>query len=220
MLSILADSVFVLSVSTAIVHILTGSYATINAFISLYGYIAVVVLMALESASLPIPSEVILPLAGHAVQLGNLNFYITVLASIIGTVIGITIDYWIAYVLEKRAVYKHLGAFHIKKSTMNSFDDWFGKNGAFAVFISRMLPVVRGIISFPAGFAKMSLKDFYLYSIAGALIWNVALIMFGYWALSIANAQLLFAVISVFAIVLYVVYRTGMKRIRKGRFTS
>ncbi len=207
---------FIFSVPNAIVHILTGSYAMINAFISLYGYIAVVVLMALESASLPIPSEVVLPLAGHAVQLYNLNFYIMVLASLIGTAIGITIDYWIAYVLEKSVVYKHLGAFHIKKSTLDSFDEWFSKNGSFAVFVSRILPVVRGLISFPAGFAKMPLKDFFLYSLAGSLIWNVALIMFGYWALSIANLQLLFAVIGVFAMALYMVYRTGMKRIRKG----
>lgn len=207
---------FILSITSTVLNILTGTYSTINAFITLYGYIAIIVLMALESASLPIPSEVILPLAGHAVALGNLNFYLAVAASLIGTVIGITIDYWIAYLLEKKVVYKHLNTFHIKKPMLESFDAWFAKNGAFAVFISRVLPVVRGLISFPAGFAKMSLKDFYIYSLAGSLVWNVALILFGYWALSIANVQLLFAVVALFAIVLYAIYKIGLKHIRKG----
>ena len=77
-----------------------------------------------------------------------------------------------------------------------------------------MLPVVRGLISFPAGFAKMNLKDFYLYSLVGALVWNTALILFGYYALSIANAQIMFAVLALFGIVLYLVYRAGMKKIK------
>lgn len=204
----------ILSTAAAIVQIFTGTYSAISALISVYGYAAIIVLMILESASLPIPSEVILPLAGHFAQIGDLNLYMAILASLVGTVIGISMDYAIAYFLEKNVVYKHLRSFHVKQSTLDSFDGWFAKNGAFTVFISRMLPIVRGLISFPAGFAKMPLRDFYLYSIAGVFIWNVALMLFGYYALSIASAQLLFAVLAVFAIVLYLVYRLGMKRIR------
>ena len=204
----------ILSASSVIVNILTGTYSTISTFMSLYDYLAIIVLMALESASLPIPSEIILPLAGHFVRTGNLNIILAIVASMVGTVIGISVDYWIAYFIEKDVVYKHLHTFKINKSSLEAFDGWFAKNGAFTVFVSRMLPVVRGLISFPAGFAKMNLKNFYLYSLIGALIWNTALIIFGYYALSISNVQIMFAVLAVFAIVLYFVYRAGMKKIK------
>lgn len=203
-----------LSASSVIVNILTGTYSTISSFMILYDYLAIIILMALESASLPIPSEVVLPLAGHFVQTGNLNLILAILASMVGTVIGISVDYWVAYFIEKDVIYKHLHTFRISKQSLDAFGGWFEKNGAFTVFISRMLPVVRGLISFPAGFAKMNLKDFYVYSLAGALIWNSALILFGYYALSIANAQIMFAVLALFGIVLYFVYRVGMKKIR------
>ena len=204
----------ILSASSAIVNIITGTYSTISAFMSLYDYLAIIVLMALESASLPLPSEVILPLAGHFVRTGNLNIILAIVASMVGTAIGISVDYWIAYFIEKDVVYKHLHTFRISKPSLEAFDGWFAKNGAFTVFVSRMLPVVRGLISFPAGFAKMNLKDFYLYSLVGALVWNTALILFGYYALSIANAQIMFAVLALFGIVLYLVYRAGMKKIK------
>jgi membrane protein DedA with SNARE-associated domain len=210
-----ADDMLVLSITSWLLQVISGTYSTINTFITTHGLAAIVALMALESASLPIPSEVILPLAGRFAAAGDFSLYLAIAASIVGTVIGITVDYAIAYVLEKEVVYKHLSAFHIKKSDLDAFDAWFAKNGAFAVFVARLLPVVRGLISLPAGFAKMSLRDFYLYSIAGSLIWNVALIMFGYWALATSNAQLMFAAIAAFAIVLYLTYRIGMKRISR-----
>ncbi len=204
----------ILSISSAMVNILSGTYSTISAFMSLYDYLAIIVLMVLESASLPLPSEVILPLAGHFVRTGNLNMIIAIVASMVGTAIGISVDYWIAYFIEKDVVYRHLHTFRINRSSLEAFSGWFAKNGAFTVFVSRMLPVVRGLISFPAGFAKMNLKDFYLYSLIGALIWNTALIVFGYYALSITNIQVMFAVLALFAVVLYFVYKAGMKRIK------
>lgn len=190
-------------------------YASISALIAAHGYISVIILMAAESASLPIPSEVILPVTGFFVHNGTLNLYLAIIASLVGTFIGITIDYYIAYFLEKDVVYKHLKTFHISKERMDNFQKWFDRNGSFAVFIIRMLPIARGLISFPAGFARMDLKKFYLYSLLGSLIWNVALIGFGYYALSTTNADITFAAIAVFAILLYVIYRVAIDRMKK-----
>jgi membrane protein DedA with SNARE-associated domain len=202
----------VFAMTMAALNLFTGTYTSINTFISIYGYIAIVVLLAM-----PLGSEVILPLIGHFAQLGDFNFFIALVASLVGTMIGITVFYYLAYLLEKEVVYRHLGLLHIKKSSLDSFDEWFGRNGAFAVFVSRLLPVVRGVMSLPAGFARMNLKDFYLYSMTGSLIWNVALMGFGYYALSTTSVSLLFIATALFAIALYVVYRIGLERINNGR---
>jgi len=204
----------ILSISSML-SIFAGTYSAINAFISAYAYIAIIVLMALESASIPIPSEVILPLTGHFIQTGLLNPYLALIATMVGTTIGITIDYLVAYVLGKEVIYKHLRFFHVRKETLVHFDDWFSNNGAFAVSVSRLLPLVRGLISFPAGFARMPLRKFYFYSLLGSLAWNVALIAFGYYALQIQNATILFAVIALFAIVLYIMYHVAIRKIKK-----
>ncbi len=196
----------------AMLQLLTGTYSAINAFIILYGYLAIVFLMAL-----PLGSEVVLPLIGHFAQMGDIDFFVALIATLIGTFIGISVFYWIAYLLEKKVIYRHLGLLHIKKSNLDSFDEWFSRNGAFAMFISRLLPVVRGVMSLPAGFAKMNLKDFYLYSMAGSFIWNVALMGFGYYALSTTSVRLLFVATALFAIALYAVYRIGLSRINKRK---
>jgi membrane protein DedA with SNARE-associated domain len=205
---------FILVTAASVLHLLTGTYSTISTFIIRYAYAAVIVLMGLESASLPIPSEVVLPLIGSFAAKNLLNPYVAFVCTMIGTVIGISVDYAIAYFVGKDVVYKHLGALHIKKETLDSFDRWFSANGDFAVFVSRLLPVVRGLISFPAGFAQMPLKKFFFYSLAGSAIWNAALIAFGYYALSASNADILFAAIAAFAIVLYLIYHVALKKIK------
>lgn len=199
----------------SVIALLTGTYANVSLFITHYGYAAVIFLMTLGTASLPVPSELILPIVGAFIASGALNPYLAFMATIIGTIFGISIDYFIAYFLGKELVYKHLHLFHIKRQNLDAFDRWFEDNGPFAVFVSRLIPVVRGVISLPAGFARMNLKKFYLYSIAGAAIWNTALIVFGYYALSTKNAELLLASVAALAIVLYLIYHFSIKRIRK-----
>lgn len=193
------------------------SVAGITAYIGKYAYAAILFLMALESASLPVPSEVVLPLIGLLAFKGTLNIYLGFAAAVTGSMIGIAVDYYIAYYLGKDVVYKHLRLLHIKEESVRSFEEWFRKNGAFAVFVSRLLPVVRGLISLPAGFAQMPQKQFFLYSFAGTLVWDTALILFGYYALSTKNVYMLFGSVAAFAIVLYVLYLYFEKKIRKGR---
>ncbi len=180
-----------------------------------YGYLAILVLMALEAASLPIPSEVILPVAGYFIAQGTLTFLGVLVVALVGEIIGMSIDYFIAYYLNKAVVYKHLGFFHLTASRLDAFDRWFQRNGSFAVFSLRLVPIVRGLISFPAGFAKMPKKQFYFYSILGSLIWNMLLIGFGYYALSQSSIGLAVILMAVLGVFLYIFYEIVVRKIRK-----
>ncbi len=193
----------------------------IENFIKNYGGIAIFFSMLLESASLPIPSEVIMPFAGILVKEGILkNFIVIFVFSVLGSLIGVLIDYYIAYFIEKDLVYKHLKWFHIKKETINTFNEWFNENGSFAVFFARLIPVVRGLISFPAGFSHMNLKKFVFYSFIGIFIWNLSLMLFGFYFLSqnIAHLYILLIIISLFMLLLYFIYRIFLIKIKNKPF--
>jgi membrane protein DedA with SNARE-associated domain len=179
-----------------------------------YGYVGIFALMTLEAASLPIPSEVVLPAIGILASGGILNPFLAFVVAIAGAAIGMAIDYYVAYYLGKAVVYKHLRLFRVKQENLDAFDAWFSRNGDFAVFVTRMLPVVRGLINFPAGFARMDIRKFYAYSIAGTVIWFALLIAFGYYALAITNAYLLIAVFIAFAVAVYLLYWFATRRMR------
>jgi membrane protein DedA with SNARE-associated domain len=193
---------------------LSGLSGSIAGIITAHGYLGILFLMMLESASVPIPSEIILPAIGALAASGTLNVWLSIVAAVIGSMIGILIDYYVAYYVGKDIVYRHLAWFHIKKSTLDSFDAWFAQNGSFAVFVSRLIPVVRGLISFPAGFAAMPKGKFLLYSLAGTVIWDVALVFFGYYAFATNNVTLIFVAVAAFAIALYLIYAYAIRRIR------
>ena len=203
---------FMLSILSGL---LANSTAIIQNLITNYGYLAIFVLMTLESASLPIPSEVILPLSGYLAAKGSLNFYLAFASGMLGAIAGLAIDYAIGYYIGKDIIYKHLQLFRIKKKTLDEFDAWFDSNGIAAVFLSRLIPEVRALMSFPAGFAKMPLKEFFSYSIAGAIIWNLVLMLFGFYLLSADSAVIVMASIGIFAIALYVVYKIATKHMKK-----
>lgn len=204
----------------SIVSILTGfignsALTNIENFIKYHGYEAIFGLMTLESSSLPIPSEVVLPFAGLLAAKHTLNFYYAFIAAFAGSILGIAVDYFIGYFIGKDVVYKHLKFFHIKKETLDNFDKWFEKNAIPAVFFSRLVPVVRTIISLPAGFAKMPKKQFFFYSAVGAVIWNAMLMAFGYYLLSSTSAIVILTSIGIFAILLYLLYIYAMRKMRK-----
>lgn len=192
--------------------IMTGAESIITSMMYSSGYLAVFLLMLGEAASLPIPSEIVIPIAGLLAAKGVFNVYIAFLIILIAGIIGITIDYYIAYLLEKDVVYKHLRSFRIKKEQLDAFDEWFNRNGAFTVFIGRLLPEIRGLVSLPAGFAMMPKKKFYAYSIAGMGIWDIALLAFGYYALNAHNAYVVMVAIAIFAIIIYALFRIGTRR--------
>lgn len=209
--------IFTLSIISFISLLISHSYATITSFVKSYGYLAIFILMAMESSTLPIPSEVVLPLAGLFAANGLLSFPIAFIAALLGSILGSMVDYVIGYYVGKDIVYKHLKLFHVKKESLDNFDRWFEKNGIAAVFLTRLVPVVRTVVNFPAGFAKMKLKDFLAYSIAGIIVWDTVLMSFGYFFLSTKTNSIvtIMAATGVFAILLYIVYRTAMKRMKK-----
>lgn len=161
------------------------------------------------------PSEAVLPLAGYFSATGALNVYLAIAVALAGGILGAAVDYAIGYYVGNDVVYKHLGRFHVKRKDLDAFDAWFDRNAILAVFMSRLIPVVRTAMSFPAGFAKMPLKDFFAYSIAGTLIWDIVLVGFGFYALSASSAELILASVSVFVIFLYVVYALFMRHVRR-----
>lgn len=198
-----------------VTSLFTNAYATIQALMGQYGYFAIFVLMLLEGSTIPVPSEVVLPLAGIFVANGTLNFTLAYIAALLGSVVGLAVDYYIGYFIGKDVVYKHLKLFHVTQERLDAFDRWFERNGFAAVFFSRLVPVVRTVMSFPAGFARMNQKKFFAYSAVGAAIWDAVLMVFGMKALSTNNAVITLAAIGVFAIVLYAVYRLAMQRMNK-----
>jgi membrane protein DedA with SNARE-associated domain len=151
-----------------------------TAAIQSWGYIGIFALMALESSSLPIPSEVVLPFAGYLVSQGLLDFWLTILVSTVAAILGSLIDYYIGLkgtnVLAKR---KSINNLLYGGGRMETVERWFKKYGAVTVFLSRLVPGFRTIISFPAGAVKMSLPKFIAYTTVGCLLWNILLTYVG-----------------------------------------
>lgn len=148
------------------------------------GYFGIFGLMLLESSSLPVPSEVILPYAGHLVSTGlyNLNFWAVTAVATFAAIIGSLIDYYIGLKgIEALTKYRVLGHAVFSVDQLTYAGKWFKKYGGAAVFIARLIPGLRTIISFPAGAAKMKLGKFLIYTTAGCVLWNGLLIYLGYF---------------------------------------
>ncbi len=150
--------------------------------ISSWGYVGVFLLMLLESSSLPIPSEVVLPFAGYMASTTQLDLGLTILCATVAGVLGSLIDYYIGRKgVNVLAKYKLLGRVVFSPEQLTTAANWFGKYGATAVFLGRLVPGVRTFISFPAGAVKMSVGKFIAFTAAGCLIWNSILVYVGYY---------------------------------------
>jgi len=148
-------------------------------FISISGYFSVFFLMMLESAFLPVPSEVVMPFSGYLVWKGEFNFWYTVLAGTIGNVVGSIIAYLIGLYIGREFIVKYGKYLLLKEKYVNLTERWFHDYGNKAIFFSRLLPVVRTVISLPAGIGKMDFKKFIIYTFVGSLPWCYALTYFG-----------------------------------------
>ena len=146
-------------------------------FIDSYGYFAVALLMAMENACIPIPSELILGFAGYLIFAERMTFTGAMVAGMVGGMLGSIFAYAVGHKGGRKFVDKYGKYFLIKKSHVDMAQRWFDKYGIRAVFFSRMLPVVRTFISLPAGFARVNVKQFLFYTFAGSLPWT-ALILF------------------------------------------
>jgi membrane protein DedA with SNARE-associated domain len=143
--------------------------------ISSLGYWGVFIGMTVESACIPLPSEVIMPFAGFAVSEGKMTLLGITIAGTLGNLLGGLIIYFIG-LKEGRPLLEKYGKYIlISHSKLDRADHWFEKYGHEAVLIGRMLPVIRTFISLPAGIARMDLKKFTIYTLLGSLPWTFAL---------------------------------------------
>lgn len=152
------------------------------------GYLGVMIAMAIESAMIPLPSELILPYAGFLVsdpsQLEPLtgqpwNFWLVVVFATIGNTMGSLIAYGLGAYGGRPFLERYGRYLLIRPHEIELADQFFQKHGAATVFIGRLLPIVRTFISFPAGVARMRLSTFIIYSTAGAAIWSALLVYAG-----------------------------------------
>jgi membrane protein DedA with SNARE-associated domain len=156
-------------------HVLTALVSFIVAVISAGGYFGVVALMTIESACIPLPSEVIMPFAGYLVSLGHFSLIGAATAGAIGCNVGSTIAYLVA-AYGGRAAFERWGAYVlIRHEELDRAEHFFARYGAVTVFVGRLLPVIRTFISFPAGLARMPMLKFQIYSFAGSWPWCFAL---------------------------------------------
>jgi len=210
---------------------------------SLYGalgYGGVTVAMAIESAMIPLPSELILPFAGFLVSdptavepltHGPWSFWIVVIVATIGNTIGSVIGYYIG-AWGGRPFLERWGKYLlIRPHEIELADHFFQKYGSATAFFSRLLPIVRTFISFPAGVARMNLFKFIVYSTAGAFLWSILLVWAGMQLGSrwqdirhmLQPFDLAIAVLVIGALVLFVWWRLGMPgrgRLSRGPATG
>ena len=148
--------------------------------ISFLGYGGITILMALESMVFPLPSELVMPFAGFLAATGKMSFILVVLFSSIGSLIGSLISYYIGLYGGNHLILKYGKYLLLDKEDLMKTEKWFRHSGEKTVFISRFIPVVRHIISIPAGIGRMHLWKFCIYTVAGATIWNTFLAWLGY----------------------------------------
>ena len=158
---------------------------------SLYGavgYIGVMIAMAIESAMIPLPSELILPLGGFVVSDPSRiepltgqpwNFWIVVIVATIGNTLGSLIAYAIGAWGGRPFLERYGRYMLIREHELEAADHFFARYGSATVFIGRLLPIVRTFISFPAGVARMPIGKFVVYSTAGAFLWSIILVQAG-----------------------------------------
>jgi len=175
-----------------------------------WGYSGIFVLMLLESSSVPIPSEVILPFAGYLVSTGYLNVWITITIATVAGIAGSLIDYYIGLEgVQSLSRHRILGRVFLSTNQLEIAAKWFNKNGSVMVFLCRLIPGFRTLVSFPAGAVRMSLPKFIVLTTAGCIVWNIILIYVGWylgknWA-EVASVSRYLILATIIAVVIVVV---------------
>ncbi len=149
-----------------------------------FGYFGVMFLIAIENVFPPIPSEIILTFGGFLTTISDLNVWGVIIAATIGAVIGALVLYGFGRLISKERLERffesRLGkTLRLKKEDVHNANVWFTKHGSKTVFFCRFVPLVRSLISIPAGSAKMKLPKFLLLTTTGTAIWNTVLVFLG-----------------------------------------
>jgi membrane protein DedA with SNARE-associated domain len=155
--------------------LISAMSAWIVAVIAGLGYGGIVLLMAIESACIPLPSEVTMPFAGYLVATGRFNLHIVAIAGAVGCLIGSYAAYYVGASGGRRFLERYGRYVLIAPHELEIADQFFARWGGATVFWSRLLPVVRTFIAFPAGVARMRLLPFTIYTLVGSYLWCLAL---------------------------------------------
>lgn len=145
------------------------------------GYLGVFLLMAMESSVIPIPSEVVIPPAGYLAQQGKMHMGLVILSGTLGSLAGAYANYFAARYLGRPLLIKYGRYVWITEEHFERVEEYFRRHGEISTFIGRLLPVVRHLISLPAGLAGMNHLRFSLYTLLGSAIWVTVLAWIGYF---------------------------------------
>lgn len=144
------------------------------------GYLGAGILMALESMVAPVPSELVMPFVGFLAVEGKFSVPLAILVTSVGSIIGSLVSYYMGYWGGRPFVLKVGRYLLLNREHLEWTERWFERNGSWTIFVSRFIPVVRHLISIPAGLGRMRLVPFCLYTLLGATIWNTFLLICGY----------------------------------------
>ena len=189
------------------------------------GYLGIFIGMTIESSFIPFPSEVILIPAGALIARGEMAFLPVFLASLFGSLLGATINFFLAMFVGRTTIdflVKKYGKFlFITPKSLKMADNYFKKHGEVTTFVGRLIPLIRQLISLPAGFARMNFLKFLLYTALGAGIWTLVLVYVGYffgnnyeWINQNMDLVTLFVII--FSIVVLILYKLYKKELFAG----
>lgn len=192
-----------------------------------FGYLGIFLLILLENLFPPIPSEVILTFGGFMTISTSMNVFGVILVSTIGSLLGAIILYYLGKILNKERINRIIKSkygklLRIKSKDIEMADKWFDTKGRKTVFFCRFIPVVRSLISIPAGMSEMPLPQFTIYTFFGSLIWNTVLILIGAFAgdkkdyilslLDDVSNIVLIALIVIFVVLIYKFYNTRINK--------
>jgi len=145
------------------------------------GYPGIVALMAMESSILPVPSELVMPPAGYWAAKGEMNFALALLCGVIGSIIGALANYYGAQLIGRPLIQRYGKYVLLSEKNLERSERFFAQHGEISTLIGRLFPVIRHLISIPAGLHRMALPKFILYTAAGAAIWCAILTWIGYF---------------------------------------
>lgn len=160
-------------------QIITGITTWITHVIAAMGYPGVAFLMAIESAAIPLPSEVIMPFSGFLAATGQFNIWLLAFAGAIGSTIGSAVTYYIGYHGGQMLAKRYEQIVHVSAGELGFTEKFFNRYGVKSTLIGRVLPVIRTFISIPAGIAKVPVGRFLFYAFVGSYIWSLFLAWLG-----------------------------------------
>lgn len=163
----------------AIIEILRPIVEVITSVITTMSYPGIFFLMILESALIPIPSEIIMPFSGFLASTGKLNYVGVVLAGSFGNLVGSILTYYLGINVGRKVILKYGKYIFFKKEHLELTENLFNKYGDRVSFVGRLLPGIRTYVSLPAGIGKTKFTKFVIYTLAGSLIWNSMLTYVG-----------------------------------------